>query len=132
MNKQIALITGASKGIGAATAIALAQDGFDIWLNYRSDHAAAEQIRENIIGIGSNCLLLPFDVCDREQVNQTLEPLLKSAAPYAVINNAGFAKDGLMMWMSDNDWDNVLDVHLGGFFNVTIDNFFFSCHGVSW
>lgn len=119
MTSPIALITGASKGIGAATALTLAESGYDVWLNYRGDHFAAEQVKAAIVKKGRKCKLLPFDVADKNAVRTALEPLLKDAVPYVLVNNAGYTKDGLMMWMDDEDWNGVLDVHLNGFFYVT-------------
>lgn len=116
---QIALITGASKGIGAAMAVKLAEDGFDIWLNYRSDTEGAQNIASEIEATGQKCTLLQFDVSDSDAVDQALSPLLDQTVPYALVNNAGFARDGLMMLMGDDEWNSVLNVHLGGFFNVT-------------
>ncbi|MGL1862122.1 MAG: 3-oxoacyl-ACP reductase FabG [Pseudodesulfovibrio sp.] len=116
---QIALVTGASKGIGAAIALQLANNGFDIWLNYRSDTAGAEEVASQIQAVGRQCTLLQFDVSDPEAVDASLSPMLEKDVPYALVNNAGFAKDGLMMLMSQDEWNNVLQVHLGGFFNVT-------------
>lgn len=117
--RRIALVTGASKGIGAAIALELAGAGFDIWLNYRSDHAAAEAVAEGIIQEGGACRLLPFDVADAAAVKATLEPLLAEETPFVVVNNAGFAKDTVLALMSQEEWGGVLDVHLGGFFQVT-------------
>ncbi|WP_320172128.1 3-oxoacyl-ACP reductase FabG [Maridesulfovibrio sp.] len=116
---QIALITGASKGIGAAIALQLAADGYDIWLNYRSDDAGAEKTASEIRGLGRECTLLKFDVTDEQAVENGLTPLLEKDVPFIVVNNAGFAKDSVMMMMDSRDWNGVLSVHLNGFFNVT-------------
>jgi 3-oxoacyl-[acyl-carrier protein] reductase len=118
-NNKVALITGGSKGIGAAIAQALAIDGFDIWLNYRSDHDAASKIAMKMEEAGRRCLLLPFDVSDPEAVLFHLIPLLEHETPYALINNAGFKKDTIMAWMTQEEWSDVLRVNLDGFFHVT-------------
>lgn len=118
-DQKIALVTGASRGIGAAIARELAGDGFHIWLNYRSDQQAAQSVAGHIREHGGECTLLPFDVVDREAVAARLEPLLEDRVPDVLVNNAGFARDGILALMSQGDWDDVLDVHLGGFFNVT-------------
>ncbi|MDY0190898.1 MAG: 3-oxoacyl-ACP reductase FabG [Desulfuromonas sp.] len=116
---KIALVTGASKGIGAAIALSLAQSGFDIWLNYCSDDEAANAVKQQIEAVGAMCQLLPFDVSDMAQTEAALKPLLEDATPFAVVNNAGFARDAIMAMMSSAEWNDVLSVHLGGFFNVT-------------
>ncbi|MBQ7617884.1 MAG: 3-oxoacyl-ACP reductase FabG [Desulfovibrio sp.] len=116
---KIALVTGASQGIGRAIALGLAKDGFEIWLNYRSHEAKAKEVRAAISAMGGQCLLLPFDVSKKEEVEQSLEPLLKTKVPYAVINNAGFKRDVLLGLMRDEDWSSLLEVHLNGFFYVT-------------
>ncbi len=116
----IALITGGSKGIGAATAKILARDGFDVWLNYRSDHQGAAKVHDTVSALGRECRLLPFDVSDPEAVAAALEPLLEEATPFAIVNNAGFTADTLMLTMDYvRDWKQVLNVHLDGFFLVT-------------
>ncbi|HEY3278501.1 MAG TPA: 3-oxoacyl-ACP reductase FabG [Syntrophorhabdaceae bacterium] len=116
---RIALITGGSRGIGAAVALALAADGFDIWLNYRSDHEAASNVAKSVEQAGRKCILLPFNVSDPAGVESHLMPLLENETPYALINNAGFKKDVILAWMTHEEWDEVLSVNLGGFFLVT-------------
>jgi 3-oxoacyl-[acyl-carrier protein] reductase len=117
--RKIALVTGSSKGIGAAIAVALARDGFDMWLNYRSNHEAAANIKKKVEQAGAGCLLLPFDVCDLDAIENVLGPKLEAETPYVLVNNAGFARDMLMIWMSQKDWKDVLSVSLDGFFQVT-------------
>jgi len=117
--QKIALVTGASKGIGAAIALVLARDGYDIWLNYRSDHDAAAAVGKEIEALGRSCRLLPFDVADPAAVKGALAPLLEQESPHVLVNNAGFAKDTLMVWMGEGEWKDVLSVHLDGFFLVT-------------
>lgn len=117
--RKIALVTGASRGIGAAIAVALAQDGFDIWLNYRSNHTSAETVVLEIERIGATCQLVPFDVSDPEAVYSGLQEPLQEDTPFALINNAGFKKDAVLAWMGKDEWKDVLAVSLDGFFNVT-------------
>jgi 3-oxoacyl-[acyl-carrier protein] reductase len=116
---EIAFVTGASKGIGAAIAAALARDGFDIWLNYRSDHEGASAVAREIEQNGRKCLLLPFDVADGDAVKSALVSLLEAETPYVLVNNAGFRKDAVMAMMGKEEWQSVIDVSLSGFFLVT-------------
>lgn len=116
---RIALVTGASKGIGAAVALGLAHDGFNIWLNYRSDNGSAEEIARRIEAMGKTCLLLPFDVTDGDAVKSALLPRLETETPFVLVNNAGFRKDAIMAMMNKEEWEGVLSVSLNGFFLVT-------------
>lgn len=118
-SRSIALVTGASKGIGRAIALGLAADGFDIWLNYGRDHEAAQQVCKSLTELGAAAIPLPFDVTDKAAVDAALDPLLADRVPFALVNNAGFARDGVFGLMSDEAWTSVLDVHLNGFFHVT-------------
>lgn len=115
----IALVTGASKGIGKAVALGLAADGFDIWLNYRNDHVAAKSVQDEIETLGRHCTLIPFNVADKDAVESAIAPMVEEEIPFALINNAGFARDTVFGLMSEDQWQSVLDVHLNGFFHVT-------------
>lgn len=117
--KKIALITGASRGLGAAIALRLARAGYDIWANYHSNHDAAKKVQKEIQQIGRECKLLQFDVSNEEMINEILVPELELATPDVLVNNAGHNKDSLMMWMSKEEWHSVVDVTLTGFFLVT-------------
>ncbi|HIJ78972.1 MAG: 3-oxoacyl-ACP reductase FabG [Desulfobulbaceae bacterium] len=112
----IAFISGASRGIGAAIALRLADSGYDLWLNYHSAHDAAQALKDKIEEKGQGCLLLPFDVADEQAVSAALEPLLADEVPFAFIHNAGITRDTLLPLMRRAEWDTVLEVHLTGFF----------------
>ncbi|NLD38172.1 MAG: 3-oxoacyl-ACP reductase FabG [Desulfatiglans sp.] len=116
---RIALVTGGSGGIGSAIAFTLAKKGFDIWLHYNKNQAKAEKIAEDIRGEGVKCSLLQFDVTNMNAVKTTLEPMLETETPYVLVNNAGISRDALMIWMSQEEWNDVLAINLDGFFNVT-------------
>jgi 3-oxoacyl-[acyl-carrier protein] reductase len=117
---KIALITGASRGIGAAVACALAEQGFDIWLNYRSNSEQAQTLAARLAAGAVECTLLPFDVSDAEAVKQTLFPLLQQGlVPQVLVNNAGVNQDAIFALMSKAEWERVIDTNLHGFFHVT-------------
>jgi 3-oxoacyl-[acyl-carrier protein] reductase len=117
--RDIALITGASRGIGAAIAVRLARDGYDIWLNYRSNHEAAESVAARIRSLGRDCQLVPFDVSDETAAKESLDIILKDRCPYILVNNSGINRDSLLFWMPREAWKDVLNVSLDGFYHVT-------------
>lgn len=116
------MVTGASRGIGKAVALRLAQDGFPVLLNYRSQTAAAEEVKRQIEDAGGKAELLPFDVSDPKAIEVSLERWAESHAEdyiSVLVNNAGIRSDNLMIFMNGEQWHNVLDVTLNGFFYVT-------------
>jgi len=115
-----ALVTGASRGIGRAIALALAGDGFPILVNYRANVAAAEETLAVIRRGGGGARLLPFDVRDSEAVRSCLEGLLTDGTDIGVvINNAGVTADGPFPTQNWHDWERVTRTTLDGFYNVT-------------
>ena len=120
--KRYALVTGASRGIGRAIAIELAKDGCSILLNYKSNHAAAQEAKRLIEEAGGEAELMPFDVSQPDAINAALDAWF-AAHPDdyidVLVNNAGIRRDGLMVFMSDEDWHDVLSATTEGFFYIT-------------
>lgn len=122
MSLKYALVTGGSRGIGRAVALKLAGMGYHILVNYRSAKEAAEETCNEVKAMGMMAEALQFDVCNGDEVNESLKLWLannKEARIEVLVNNAGIRKDGLMVWMSNEDWKEVLGTSLDGFFFVT-------------
>ncbi len=121
--KPWALITGASRGIGAAIAEALAEAGHPILLNYRGNHAAAEAVKAKLIasrGPGARVELCPFDVADAAATQGALDRLLADGREIGVlVNNAGVTHDAPFPALEPAAWDSVMKTSLYGFYNVT-------------
>ena len=119
MEKKTALVTGASKGIGRAIALALAKDGYHIIVNCRKDGPDAQAALAGIAKAGGSAELLCFDVAKKESTEIVAAWLEKNGPLYALINNAGIRADSLLVWMKDEDWHGVIDTNLTGFYNIT-------------
>jgi 3-oxoacyl-[acyl-carrier protein] reductase len=118
--KARALITGASRGIGAAIAESLARAGHPVIVNYRENHAAAQAIQQRILASGGVVELACFDVADPEASAAAMQQLLAQPEPISiVINNAGITRDGPFPGLTRDDWTQVTRTTLDGFFHVT-------------
>lgn len=118
MNRT-ALVTGSSRGIGRAVALALAQNGFDIVLHCRSRMEELYAVRDQIFAMGRNVRCLQFDIANREQAQTVLlDDVEKHGAYYGVVCNAGITRDNAFPAISGEDWDAVLHTNLDGFYNV--------------
>lgn len=113
------LVTGASRGIGRAIALRLARDGFDIVLHFRQRQDAAAAVADEVRALGGNVRPLAFDIADRAAAETALgEDVAAHGAYYGVVLNAGMARDSAFPMLSDDDWDQVVNTNLNGFYNV--------------
>lgn len=115
-----ALVTGASRGIGRAIALAIAGPRLHVVVNYHSNEASAAAVVDAIHASGGSAETARFDVADPQACADAAAGLLaRHGPPYAIVNNAGVIRDVLMVWMKPSDWSDVLRTNLDGFYNVT-------------
>jgi 3-oxoacyl-[acyl-carrier protein] reductase len=116
---RVAVVTGAGRGIGAAVAARLADDGFAVGL-LDLDEAGVKQVAEAIVAKGGKAVGVALDVSDAEQVEAAVTRVADELGPPVVlVNNAGITRDNLIFKMTEQDWDSVLGVHLKGSFLMT-------------
>ena len=116
--KRVALVTGASRGIGRAIALRLAEDGCFVIINYRGAKEKAEEVKTEIESRGGEAAVYACDVADFEACGSMFQEVIKTYGRMDVlVNNAGIVKDGLLMAMKEEDFDSVIDVNLKGTFH---------------
>ncbi len=117
---KVALVTGASRGIGRAIALELAKEGADVVINYRGSKEKAEEVVKEIQKLGRKALSVQFDVANPEEVKKGINTILKKFSTlHILINNAGITRDTLFLRMKEKEWDEVIKTNLYSVFYVT-------------
>ena len=117
---KVALITGATRGIGKQIAITLAKEGYDIAINYRTENDDLKSTKEEVEKNNVKCLAVKGDVAVFEDCEKFVEDVIKEFGSIDVlVNNAGITRDTLLMRMKKEDFESVIDTNLVGTFNVT-------------
>ncbi len=117
---QVALVTGASRGLGRAIALALARVGADVALNYARSAQLAQEVAGNIAGLGRKAVAIGADVADFAQVERMCDQVIKEFGKIDIlVNNAGITRDTLLLRMKEEDWDAVIDTNLKSIYNCT-------------
>lgn len=119
-DKKTAIITGASRGIGRATAIELAKTGYFVIINFKSNEAAAQETLNLVRSTGGDGEISQFDVADNTQTKDAVKTIIEHHKNIQVlVNNAGITADGLFMLLGEDEWDSVINTSLKGFYNMT-------------
>ncbi len=119
---KFALVTGGSRGIGRAVCVKLAEMGYHVLINYKSNEEEANNTLALVKEKGVDGEIIQFDVADKEAIMSKLGGWMETNTDKVIevlVNNAGIREDGLMMWMKDEQWDSVIKTNLDGFFYVT-------------
>jgi len=116
LDGKTAFVTGASRGIGKAIALKLAENGADVIIHYNSNRDAAETTAAEIENLGRKAYIISFNLSDQESIEKSVKELLKDVTPDILVNNAGLTADNLAMRMKSDDWNRVIDVNLSGTF----------------
>ena len=119
MEGKVAVVTGASRGIGKAIAVKLASKGATVVINYNGSRERAEEVKNEVESAGGKAVIIQCNVADFDACKEFIETVIKEQGRIDIlVNNAGITKDGLLMKMSEEDFDKVLDTNLKGTFHT--------------
>ena len=119
-DRKTVLVTGASRGIGKEVALKYAENGYDVIINYVSDKTDVKALENEFKEKGAECLILKADVSNQDEVQKLVDgAIAKFGKIDVLVNNAGITKDNLLMRMSEEEFDKVLEINLKGTFLVT-------------
>ncbi|WP_226665739.1 3-oxoacyl-[acyl-carrier-protein] reductase [Metabacillus litoralis] len=120
LSKKVALVTGASRGIGRAIALDLAKHGASIAVNYAGNEAKANEVVDEIKANGGHAISIKADVSNQDDVQQMIKSVIGEFGQLDIlVNNAGITRDNLLMRMKDDEWDDVINTNLKGVFLCT-------------
>jgi 3-oxoacyl-[acyl-carrier protein] reductase len=120
LSEKVALVTGASRGIGRATALKLAEEGAKVAINFAGNVKKAEEVKAEIESKGGEALLVQGDISNFEKVSEVIKTVVDTWGKIDIlVNNAGITRDNLLMKMSESDFDEVIATNLKGVFNCT-------------
>jgi len=118
--RKTAIVTGASRGIGRATAVELARAGYFVIINFKANETAAQETLNLVKSAGGDGEIIQFDVADSEQTRNAVKTITERYKNIQVlVNNAGITADGLFMLLGEEEWDSVINTSLKGFYNMT-------------
>ncbi len=117
LKDKIALVTGSSRGVGRAVALGLAKQGANVVVNYTSNENAANEVVETIQSMGSKAIAVKADVAQKTEVENLVNSAIDTFGRLDIlVNNAGFTRPAMMIKMTEDQWDQVVDIHLKGAF----------------
>ncbi|MBW1786099.1 MAG: 3-oxoacyl-ACP reductase FabG [Deltaproteobacteria bacterium] len=117
LTDKVSLVTGSSRGVGAAVALAYAREGADVVVNYSSSPKAAEEVVAEIEAMGRKAIAVKADVADKSQVGAMFDQARETFGRVDIlVNNAGFTRPSMLLKMEETQWDEVVDIHLKGAF----------------